>query len=61
MYRKTTIIPFPGAQEREIRQARLKAEAKARADALPEALRDLDVAWIFETAAKRQNNPKFRL
>ena len=55
------MIPFPGAQEREIRQARLKAEAKARADALPESLRDLDVAWIFETAARRQDNPKFRV
>lgn len=61
MYRKTTIIPFPGTQEREIRQARLKAEAQARADALPESLRELEVAWIFETAAKRRNDPKFRI
>lgn len=61
MYRKTTVIPFPGAQERDIRQARLKAEAKARADALPDALRDLDVAWIFEAAVRRVDNQKFRL
>ncbi len=54
MYRTTTIIPFPGSQEREIRKARLKAEAKAKADALSPVLRELDVAWIYEEAARRQ-------
>ena len=54
MYRTTTIIPFPGSQEREIRKARLKAEAKAKADALSPALRELDVAWIYEEAARRR-------
>lgn len=54
MYRTTTIIPFPGSQEREIRKARLKAEAKAKADALSPVIRELDVAWIYEEAARRQ-------
>lgn len=54
MYRKTTIIPFPGQREREVRQARLKTEAAQRAAALPEALRELQVAWIFEEAARRE-------
>lgn len=60
MYRTTTIIPFPGSQEREIRKARLKAEAKARADALPDSIRELDVAWLFEEAARRQETPTNR-
>ena len=60
MYRTTTIIPFPGSQEREIRKARLRAEAKARAEALPETIRELDVAWLFEEAARRQESPANR-
>ena len=53
-------MPFPGSQEREIRKARLKAEAKARAEALPETLRELDVAWLFEEATRRQETPTNR-
>lgn len=55
MYRTMTVIPFPGSQEREIRKARLKAEAKAKAEALSPALRELDVAWIYEEAARRRD------
>lgn len=53
MYGKTTVIPFPGAEERAARADRVRLEAKAKADALPETLRELEVAWIFEEAARR--------
>ena len=58
MYGKTTVIQFPGAEERAARADRVRLEAEARADALPETLRELQVAWIFEEAARRDAKAK---
>jgi len=54
MFSRKKIIQFPGNNARAAQDQRIKQEARARADALPPSLRELNVAWIFEAAARRE-------
>ena len=55
MYRTINILPFPkGGRDGETALTEAdKAAVQKRVDALPQTVRDLDVAWIFEETARR--------
>jgi len=56
MSRRTRIIRFPVERTSEARAQQRAADIEHRVNALPEAIRELDVAWIFKAADKRTSS-----
>jgi hypothetical protein len=54
MSRRTRIIRFPVERTEPARELQAAARIEQRVNALPESLRELDVAWIFKAAEQRR-------
>ena len=60
MFGKTRIIPFPTDRTGPAREKQLQADIDIRVEALPDAIRELDVAWIFKETERRKSKTRAR-
>ena len=54
MSRRSRVIRFPVEQTAPAREAQRVERIKTRVNALPEAIKELDVDWIFKMAEQRR-------
>lgn len=50
MSRRHTVIEFPADRTAAVREQKRAETIKTRVNALPDAIQELDVAWIFKLA-----------
>lgn len=60
MFGKTRVIRFPVDRTGAERERQAQADVEKRVAALPETIRELDVAWIFKEAASRNSKTRAR-
>lgn len=58
MSRRHTVIQFPADRTAVVREQKRAETIKTRVNALPDAIQELDVAWIFKMADKRRLNTR---
>ena len=58
MSRRSRVIRFPQDRTRAERERRQRVAIEQRVQALPESIRELDVAWIFEAAEKGKSGTR---
>ena len=58
MSRRHTVIQFPADRTAAVREQKRAETIKTRVNALPDAIQELDVTWIFKMADKRRLNTR---
>ena len=60
MFGKTRVIRFPVDRTVAELERQMQADIEKRVSALPESIRELDVAWIFKEAETRKLKTRAR-